>query len=150
MSIIATRAALQALHLTVAGIKTAPTRYPVGQLNDGELPMTLVYPGRGQWFRPMASSPLIHLRTYRVLLFVKAIVQGVGNDEALQTLDALVQAFGQLYTTPENLILTSGTYKIYLRDGQGDITDTGTSVLTFGKIAYHGTEFTINVKETSA
>jgi hypothetical protein len=149
MAIIATRTILQALHARIPGIVSAPTVYPV-KLNAADLPCVLVFPSAGRWSRPMASSPLFQLRSYRVQLYVKPIVQGQGNDEALQLLDALMQRFGETYCNPDNLILANGQYCTYLRDGDGDVTDSGTTVITFAGVAYHGTQFTLNVKETSA
>jgi hypothetical protein len=136
MSIKTQIAALQALHRTVSGIKTASTSYP-SQLTSAALPLVLVVPNRGIWQQVTIGDLRRQDRTYRVQVFVAPVA--TANDKAVQDAIDLLQAFGDLYLGA--ITLDSSNEQVTL---EGPITDTGLVELQWGGIAYHGFEFQVS------
>ena len=145
MSVAATVTALQTLHATVAGIKSAPTQMP-SSLNTAELPMALVWPGEATW--QLAAMGLKRQeRVYIVRVFARPVAQDIpGPDAGYDDCVALLEAFGQAYQS--NLTLAGAV------DNISAVRDSGISggamELLWGNISYWGFVYRVTVVEKTS
>jgi len=135
MTILATKAALQALHLTISGVRSAPTVMPLS-LNTADLPCVLVFAGESTW-NELGNQVEEQQREYICKVFVNTVVDG--NPDAVIPFLAL---FGLIYY---NNITLSGTVNYIER-----IRDSGQVVLEWAGVQYHGTEFRLRASERAA
>ena len=119
--------ALQALHRSLPGIKTASDEFP-DSIDTSSLPLVLVWPEEGKWNHKMASAPAQQDRSYLVQVFVAPMSASV-NDGTQPMID-LLQAFGDAYTNPANIALANGPYQVTLKMGTGETSDDGPQWLT--------------------
>lgn len=121
MSIATVTAALQARHLAVAGVRTAPVHSP-DSVPGANLPCVLVdaLPGETRW-RSHAGNVYATRRTYRVRGLIKEAGTGTGifeaREQAATILDAVLTA---LVAAPE---LTSAAAIVV--DEPGALRDSG-------------------------
>jgi hypothetical protein len=102
MTVLATIAALQAKHLTISGVKSAPTAMP-GNLDQVTLPVALIWPGEATW-NMQAIDLKRQERTYIVRCYVQAVAQGIaGPDQGYQACVALLELFGRAYLSDISL-----------------------------------------------
>lgn len=138
MSIASVITALQAKHVGLSGVKTAPTAVP-SSLNTAQLPIVIVLPGPAAW-----SNQAIGLtrndRTYNVRVYVAPIAQGQGIDQGYQATIALMQTLGAAYVDWPNWHGSNF-------EQMTAIADDGHQVLSYAGIDYHGATFRLNITE---
>jgi hypothetical protein len=138
MTIATTIAALQALHITVTGVVTAPTVTPAS-INTADLPLVLTIPGAATWEQEYAGGHE-QTREYVVRLYVGPVGQDT-VDEAFDAAVPIIQAIGTAYQ--DNPTLTGAVSHI-----DTGFTDTGLDgQLMFAGQAYRGCEFRVKVTE---
>ena len=137
MSVLTTLAALQAAHLTITGIASAPTAMPAA-LNTATLPIALTFPSAAEW-NEQAIGLKRQFREYIIRVYVNPAAQGEGVDEGFQECLPIIQAFGEYYLG--HLTLTDAV------DHIGDIRDEGIGILPFAGVDYRGFTFHVNVTE---
>lgn len=96
MTISATIDALQKLHRTITGVKTAPAKFP-GSINTADLPLVITWPERATTKFQTARGIVIRSeRMYSVRVFVEAVGQ---NDYDTPARDGitLLQRFLETY-----------------------------------------------------
>ena len=142
MSVAATVTALQTLHATIAGIKSAPTSMP-SNLATAQLPIALVWPGEAEW--QLAAMGLKRQeRTYIVRVFAQPVGQNVSGPETGYTACVtMLELFGQAYQ--DNLTLAGAVDHI---DAVRDSGISGGSIeLTWGNTTYWGFVFRVQIEE---
>lgn len=142
MSIATTVTKLQALHLTVSGIKSAPTTMP-SSLNTAVMPIALTWPAESKW-KLQALDLNRQDRTYLVRVYVQPVAQGLaGIDDGYQKCVTLLEAFGQKYLNDMSL---GGAV-----DHIASIADSGviggSQELIGSKVEYWGFVFTLTITE---
>lgn len=140
MSLRSTRDALQALHATIPGVKSAPTTYP-GEIRPVMLPLVLTIPGAATWQQVTIGDLRRQDRQYKVQVFIAPVTQASG----LELLPELLQAFGETYLATD--VLDAPGYQATLTGDEGQITDTGLVELTYAGQTYIGFEVTVHVYE---
>lgn len=136
MSITTTIAQLQMLHRGIAGIKLAPEVYP-GSLNTSDLPLVLIWPGRGVT-QPLTARGILQTtqRIYSVRCFVDAIGQN-NYDAPAQESIALIGRFLDCYMN--NTSLMNGYIQITSVNDSGPISGSaGQTPMIFAGNAYRG------------
>ncbi len=140
-------AAIQAIHLTIPGIDSAPVAYPT-QINDNDLPLVLVFPTQVTFERLTLGSKNRQDRTFHVQVFVKATAQSK-LDTSLQACMVLEDAFMDAYLNPANPTLIDGfTQAIFQVSQPQNFRGSGPVVLNWAGSDYHGLDLTIQVFET--
>lgn len=136
MSIPVTIAQLQMLHLGIEGVKLAPEKYP-GSLNAADLPLVLVWPGRGIT-KPVTARGHVQKteRRYSVRVFVDPV--GANNyDAPAQESIALLDRFIDCYLN--NMSVMDGYIQIVQIDDTGPTSAAaGQTPLYFAGNAYRG------------
>jgi len=138
MSITATVAAFQTLHLTISGVVTAPTALP-GSVNEVELPLALTKPDEATWVE-QAIGLKRQNRIYVVFCLVAPVALGKDMpDTGFKACLPLLQAFGETYLSHRTL---NGAV-----DHLDNIRDGGVEILTYAGINYHGFVFHVDTVE---
>lgn len=145
MSMILTRTALQTLHGTITGVTSAPTTYPAS-LSTAQLPIVLVWPGRGEWRQDTFGYSRSQIREYIVRCFFLPIPQG-SPDKPPAGAETLLQRFGETYLDPAKAVLDAGGYQVTILGGEGDIRDSGLGIIKYAGVDYHAFEFRIRASE---
>lgn len=145
MSVATTIAALQAIHLTITGVNSAPTDMP-SNLEQVKKPTVLVFPVEAEWHL-QAIDLRRQERTYEVRCYVQPVAQGIaGIDAGYDACVTLLERFGQKYLTD---ITLGGAV-----DTMRALTDRGVSgggyELMWGQVAWWGFIYRITVVEKSA
>lgn len=153
MSIPGTRAALQALNLTIEGVKSAPTVYP-GALNTADLPLALAWPGPGEARAEGFADLRRQDRTWIIRVYVDAINQGLGKHEVWHSAEAILQALIETYLDGANAVLDNNGAQATVSTAEGGVTDGGLQVITYppglpldAAPAYYGLEVRVRVYE---
>ena len=145
MTVLATIAALQTKHLTVSGIKSAPTAMP-GNLDQVTLPAVLVWPGEATWDM-QAIGLKRQERTYIVRCFVQAVAQGIaGPDQGYQACVGLLDDFGRAYLGD----LTLGGAVDHIAGLRDSGVSGGGFDLKWGDVPYWGFVYRLTAIEKSA
>lgn len=147
MSIQTTIAQLQMLHRGIEGVKLAPVIYP-GSLNAADLPLVLVWPGRGVT-RAVTARGVIQKteRIYSVRVFVDAIGQNNYDAPAQESIN-LIERFLDCYLS--NMSLMDGYIQIVQIDDTGPTSaGAGQTPLYFAGNAYRGFACELTVVEVS-
>jgi len=147
MSIPVTIAQLQMLHRGIEGVKLAPTVYP-GSLNASDLPLVLVWPGRGVT-RPITARGAIQKteRVYSVRVFVDPIGQN-NYDAPAQESIALLGRFLDCYLS--NMSLMDGYIQIVQISDTGPTSaSAGQTPLFYAGIPYRGFTCDLTIVEVS-
>jgi len=138
VTIAATIAALQALHATVTGVRTAPTKIPAS-FGAADLPLVMTLPGTASW-ESEAVGLHCQVREYVVRLFVQPTGQGT-VDEGFDAALPIIQAIGTAYQDDPTL----GSAVAHI---DATFTDTGLDgQLMFAGQAYRGCEFRMKITE---
>ncbi|KKN82079.1 hypothetical protein LCGC14_0313460 [marine sediment metagenome] len=138
MSILAIYEKIQELAAASSGIASAPTVVPAS-LNSVSLPMAICIPGEADW-GPQAVGLKRHDRTYRILVYVKPLPQGIGIDEGFQEVLPILQAMGDTFNG--NLSLDNTV------DHIRDIHDSGVrGDMEYAGFTYHGFELSFEVTD---
>ena len=145
MTVLATVAALQTMHLAVSGVASAPTAMPSNP-DQVRFPAVLVWPGEAEW-QLQAIDLKRQERTYIVRCYVQPVAQGVaGPDQGYQAGVALLDDFGRAYLGDPTL---GGAV-----DQIAALRDSGVSgggfELRWGDVPYWGFVYRISVVEKSA
>ena len=139
MSITTTLATLQAKHLAIVGITTAPTNWP-SSINTADLPMAITLPAEGTW-----TTAAIGLdrqdRTYRIMVYVEPLGQRT-VDERMDAVIPLIGSLGAAYLGDLGIAADTNIDQVQL-----PITDSGPTVLTFAEIDYIGFEMRLTITE---
>ena len=144
MSVSTTIAALQAKHIAITGINSAPTSMP-GNLDQVTLPVALVWPGEATWDM-QAIGLKRQERTYIVRVFAQPVAQGVaGPDEGYQICVALLDDFGAAYLGD----LTLGDAVDQIRAIRDSGVSGGGFDLSWGQVLYWGFVYRVTVVEKS-
>jgi len=142
MSVETTMTALQTLHATISGVKTATVAMP-SNLSTADLPRVLVWPGEAEW--QLAAMGLKRQeRVYIVRCFVQPVAQDKpGLDPGYQACVTLLEAFGQAYQ--DDLTLSDAVDQIRT------VSDSGISgggfELQWGQMPYWGFVYRVTVVE---
>lgn len=142
MSIATTIAALQAIHLTITGVNSAPTDMP-SNLDQVEKPTVLVWPMEANW-NLQAVDLRRQARTYVARCYVQPVAQGVtGSDAGYDACVTLLERFGQKYLTDISLGNTVDTITA--------ISDGGVNgELMWAQVPWWGFEYRLTIVEKSA
>ena len=145
MTVSTTLTALQAKHLAITGINSAPTAIP-GNLDGVRLPVVLVWPGEATW--DMAAIGLRRQdRTYIVRVYVQPVAQGVaGPDQGYQACVALLEDFGAAYMAD----LSLGGAVDHISAVQDSGVSGGGFELQWAQVPYWGFVYRVTVVEKSA
>lgn len=145
MSVTATVSALQTLHATISGIKSAPANVPAS-LNTADLPMALVWPAEATW--QLAAMGLKRQeRTYIVRVYVRPVGQDIpGPDEGYDDCVAMLEAFGQAYQS--NLTLANAVDHISAVSDSG--ISGGAMELLWGNTQYWGFVYRVTCVEKTS
>ena len=145
MSVSATVSALQTLHATISGIKSAPTNMPAS-LNTADLPIALTWPAEATW--QLAAMGLKRQeRTYIVRVYVRPVGQNMpGPDKGYDDCVALLEAFGQAYQT--NLTLAGAVDHISAVSDSGPLG--GGAQLMWGDTPYWGFVYRVTCIEKTS
>lgn len=150
MSTLAVITRLQALHATVAGVRSAPApaQYPAS-LNVPDLTTILTLPTEGTWNLESMDGLRRADTPYRVYVYVAPVSQGAGIAEGTVAALELFDALRALYLDPANLsLINAGGVQATLRTSTSTpIRHSGVGVLTFGELAYRGFTLDIGVME---
>lgn len=145
MSVSATVTALQTLHATISGVKSAPAHMP-SNLNTTLLPIALVWPGEAEW-RLAAMGLKRQERTYIVRVFVQPVAQNVaGPDAGYDACVTLLELFGQAYQ--DNLTLAGAVDQIAAVRDSG--ISGGAMELTWSGVPYWGFVYRVTVVEKTS
>ena len=145
MTVLATVAALQTMHLAITGVASAPTAMPSSP-DQVRFPAVLVWPGEAEW-QLQAIGLKRQERTYIVRCYVQPVAQGVaGPDQGYQACVALLDDFGRAYLGDPTL---GGAV-----DQIAALRDSGVSgggfELRWGSVPYWGFVYRVTVVEKSA
>ena len=145
MSIASIVSALQTAHLTISGVKTAPTAYP-SVLNTATMPIVLVWPEAAEW--DMAALGFYRRkRVYRVTCFLDPTAQGkAGAGDPYVTLSTMLDAFGVKYLTDPTLRGVVDTMTALSDSG----VTAGGEDLVWGAIPYWGFTFRLSIVEKTS
>lgn len=147
MSIPVTIAQLQMLHRGIEGVKLAPVTYP-GSINASDLPLVLVWPGRGVT-KPVTARGAVQKteRRYSVRVYVDPV--GVNNyDAPAQESITLLDRFIDCYLN--NMSVMDGYIQIVQIDDTGPTSaGAGQTPLYFASNAYRGFACELTVVEVS-
>jgi hypothetical protein len=147
MTVLSTIAALQDLHAGVEGVTSAPTEYP-SSLQSAMLPCVLVLPGEGTIDLESIAAKKRADTIYRVYVYVAAVAEGTPVNEGVQTAILLMDRLRDLYLTPANIALTTGTYQAVIKTASDTpIRHSGIGVLSFGEKSYRGFTFDVGIRE---
>jgi hypothetical protein len=138
MTISTILTALQTFNATITGVTSAPAEVP-GSLNSADLPTAISVVGAGEWLNS-ALGDTQEIRAYRVLVFVKPIVQGSGPDTSYQATVTLIEAFKAAYLANR----VAGSTAI---EDIPEMGDNGVEVLRFGDLDYRGFTVTLRIIE---
>lgn len=145
MSISTTLTALQTVHATVTGVKSAPTDMP-SALNTAVLPMVLVWPSAAEW-NLQALDLYRRRRDYVVRCYVQPVAQGeAGIDDGYQNCVTLIEAFGLAYMAD----LTLGGVVDHIMAIRDSGVSGGGMQLTWGQVPYWGFVYTVSVIEKTS
>lgn len=147
MSIPITIAQLQMLHRGIEGVKLAPAVYP-GSLNASDLPLVLVWPGRGTT-KPVTARGAVQKteRRYSVRVYVDPVGQN-NYDAPAQESIALLDRFIDCYLN--NMSVMDGYIQIVQIDDTGPTSaGAGQTPLYFAGNAYRGFACELTVVEVS-
>lgn len=142
---------LQKKHKAVVGVASAPLDildYPVGEVSGSEMPVVLVFPQEGAW-RHEGFRLKRHDRTYKVLVIVANVGDGIDNESMLLGIQ-LLQRFGDLYVNDDTQSLKGSGPQITMKATNEDVIDTGwddESVVFYADTPYRGFEFRVGVYE---
>jgi hypothetical protein len=145
MSVATTLAALQAIHLTITGVNSAPTNMP-STLEQVKRPTALVWPMEATW-NLQAIDLRRQSRVYVVRCYVQPVAQGLtGIDAGYDACVTLLERFGRKYLDDITL---------------GGVVDTITAIsdrgvsgggydLMWAQVPWWGFEYRLTVVEKSA
>jgi len=155
MTIALTITAFQTLNATISGVTTAPTAYPT-TINTADLPLVITWPGPAETYLEGLGYNVVQ-RRYRVSCYVDAIEQGLGINEAWQSVITILQAFHTAYlASTNNPLVNNGTYQSSIRNSEETpIPDGGLEVIAYpppatgqaGYPHYYGFQMEVLVKE---
>ncbi len=137
MSVPTTVDALQRVHASITGVKSAPLIIP-GSVNSADLPLVLVRPAEAEWSAQAIGLPRQD-RWYEVFCLVAPVASGRSPDSGVRAALPLLQAFGEGYMSD---VTISGAV-----DHVREIRDGGIESLTFAGVSYHGFTFRLLVVE---
>lgn len=139
MTVATTKAAFDALHVTITGVRVATSPASIPSV---KLPVAVTIPAEGTW-NMHAIGMRRQERVYAVRVYVAPVSQGRGNDEGWTKCVPLLEAFGQAYIAKPTL---SGAVDQIGWD-ENRITDSGITVLEHNGTFYHGFEYRVPVIE---
>ena len=138
MALLTVITSLQARHVQLSGVVSAPAAYP-SSLNGAALPLVAVLPGEATWERVRLSGPALQTRQFIVRVFVRPVAQGIGVDTGFAEAVALLETFGDSYRGNASVGTGYGLL--------GPFTDSGHIIMSYAEVLYHGFEFKLSIKE---
>lgn len=147
MSITVTIAQLQMLHRLIPGVKATPTVYP-GSINTADLPLVLIWPGRGIT-TPVTARAILQKteRVYQVRAYVDPIGQNNYDAPAQESIN-LIGLFLDCYLN--NTRLMDGYIQITQVQDSGPVSGSaGMTPMIFAGNAYRGFTMDLTILEVS-
>ena len=144
MTVLTTISKLQALHLTITGIVSAPTER-FASINSVKLPLVFVSPGPALW-NPHAIGFKRQDREYTIEVIAGAVSQGRGIDQNYQKAVGLLDGFGSLYINNQTLDHTVD----HIGADEGRWSDTGIMEIEIAGAKFWGFSITLPVTEKTS
>lgn len=140
MSVLSDITALQVKHAAITGVTTSSTTYPAS-IDPPLLPLVMVVPdSASHYWEAFGGEVTATDRFYRVQVYVSIVNQGILIDSGLQAVITLLQNFRDAYLTNPAIDSTA-----FISVDEGDLTDTGHTLLEYGDYVYHGFIFRLKV-----
>lgn len=145
MSLTTTESLLQAKHLAISGVTSAPTAWPEEELDPTNFPQVLMREAEGQLQK--VGGKTRRTQTWEVNVFLREKrkeTRALAKGES-KTLD---QSFGDMYTDPDNRVLSSNPSYIQLASYEpGAIRSTGFIMIDFFGKDYYGFRYFVRTIE---